>query len=174
MPVSCEELIPVGRITATHGIRGQLKLKSYSGNYESLKNAATLTVCLDNGTTENLSVKRVSANGNYFLLSFADFDNIDQVTHLLGGEVCLYRSQLPEPGDDEYYWCDLIGIKVVTVDGIFLGTLTEILETGANDVYLVKGQNSEYMLPATASVISSVDLNARIMTVTPLEGLLEL
>jgi len=84
------------------------------------------------------------------------------------------QDQLPETGDDEYYWKDLIGLSVVTCNGLWLGKITRIMETGANDVYLVKNGKQEYLIPAIADVIQRVDLTSGTMTITPLEGLLEL
>jgi 16S rRNA processing protein RimM len=84
------------------------------------------------------------------------------------------RDQLPETDEGEYYWVDLIGLRVVTDDGAELGTLREIIETGSNDVYVVQGREKEYLIPALADVVSSIDLEAGTMTVTPLDGLLDL
>ena len=110
------------------------------------------------------------------LLTLEGYDSINEASHLIGTELLLQREQLPEPAADEYYWQDLIGLTVMTDNGELLGTLTEIMETGANDVYLVHNRQTgrEYLLPAIASVIGNVDLQARQMTVTPLEGLLDL
>lgn len=174
MTVSADLLIPVGRITGTHGVRGQLKLLSYSGNYESLKKAGNALLRSSDGTTKSLTIKSVTVHGSCFLLALSGFDNINQVTGLVGGELCLERSQLPQPEEDEYYWCDLIGLKVLATDGNYLGTIADIIETGANDVYVVKSGSREYMIPATASVINEVNIKEGFMTVTPLEGLLEI
>ncbi len=174
MGLSDENLIAVGRITGTHGIRGQLKLLSYSGNFDTLQNADNTTLRFSDGSIQILPVKSFSVHGNFFLLSFESFDNINQVTNFVGSEVCLYRSQFPETDKDEYYWCDLIGLSVRTESGTNLGVLTEIMETGANDIYIVQGTDRQYMIPAIASVIASIDLDDGVMTVTPLDGLLDL
>jgi 16S rRNA processing protein RimM len=81
---------------------------------------------------------------------------------------------LPEPEDGEYYWCDLIGLTVATVDGLELGTLREIFETGSSDIYVVRSAEREYLIPAIADVISRIDLKEGRMLITPLEGLLDL
>jgi 16S rRNA processing protein RimM len=89
-------------------------------------------------------------------------------------EICLYRSQLPKLEEDEYYWYDLIGLEVVTVDGERLGSIAEIFETGSNDIYVVRGGKREYLIPAVSAVIDSVDLEGGRMLITPPEGLLDL
>lgn len=167
-------LIAVGRISGTHGIRGQLRLHSYSGNQESLKAARQVFLRLPDGTLREYGLRRASEHGGVFLLTLADFDNINQVLGLVGSELCLQRGQLPTPAEDEYYWQDLLGLAVVTDDGTALGTISEILETGANDIYVVSGHGREYLIPAVASVIANVDLASKTMTITPLEGLLDL
>jgi 16S rRNA processing protein RimM len=170
-----DELITVGKISGTHGIKGQLKVYSYSGNLESLGATRIILLKSPDGTTlQEFGVKGVKPHGPGFILSLKDFDSIDQVLPLVGSELCLRRSQLPEPEEDEYYWCDLLGLRVVTNDGIELGTLDDIFETGSNDVYVVRKGKQEYLIPAVASVISTVDLASGTMVVTPLDGLLDL
>lgn len=174
MPPEHEKLIAVGRITDTHGIKGQLRLQSYSGNLDSLSAAQQITLRLPDGSFHEFGLRRAAQHGNAILLTLAEFDNINQVLHLMGSELCLLRQQFPAPAEDEYYWQDLLGMTVITDEGTPLGTISEILETGANDVYVVTGQGHEYLIPAVASVVAKVDLASRTMTITPLEGLLDL
>ncbi len=176
MEASADNLIAVGRIAGTHGIRGQLRLHSYSGNIESLQSVEHALLRAPNGECRQITISRAAQHGSKVLLTLQGFDNINQVLHLVGYELLLEREQLPEPADDEYYWHDLIGLAVVTADGQQLGSLEDVMETGANDVYLVKNRQTgqEYLIPAIASVISSIDLQTGTMTITPLEGLLDL
>lgn len=174
MSAVLDNLIAVGRITGTHGIRGQLRLQSYSGNLESLKAAKKIFLRLPDGTLREHDLRRATRHGAVILLTLAGYDNINQVQEMVGSELLLNRQHLPATAEDEYYWHDLLGLTVMTNDGMQLGTLSGILETGANDIYVVTGQDREYLIPAVASVISAVDLTARTMTITPLEGLLEL
>ncbi|MGD0584662.1 MAG: ribosome maturation factor RimM [Oryzomonas sp.] len=170
-----DELIAVGRISGTHGIKGQLKVQSYSGNLESLSAARIVTLRSPGGATlREIGIKGVKPHSNGFILILNDYDDIDRALPLVGSELFLKRSQLPEPEDDEYYWCDLIGLRVVTADGIELGTLDDIFETGSNDIYVVRKDKQEYLIPAIASVISSVDLAGGTMVITPMDGLLDL
>ena len=170
-----DELITVGRISGTHGIKGQLKVYSYSGNLESLSAARIVMLRSTDGTTpREFDIKGVKPHSNGFILSLKGYDDIDQALSLVGCELCIKRSQLPEPEDDEYYWCDLIGLRVVTADGFEVGTLADIFETGSNDIYVVRKDRQEYLIPAIATVISSVDLAGGTMVITPLDGLLDL
>jgi 16S rRNA processing protein RimM len=95
----------------------------------------------------------------------------DAAQALLGAEMVVPRGELPDPGPDTYYWADLIGLTVLTEDGGCLGELVEILETGSNDVYRVRGRQGEVLVPALASVVRRVDLIAGRMWVDLPEGL---
>jgi 16S rRNA processing protein RimM len=174
MSAEHDSLIAVGRITGTHGIKGQLRLQSYSGNLDSLTAARSVILRRPDGTLHEYGLRRAADHGTAFLLTLARFDNINQVLDLVGSELCLQPEQLPATGEGEYYWRDLLGLTVSTDSGQTLGTISDILETGANDIYVVSGQGREYLIPAVASVISKVDLPARTMIITPLEGLLDL
>jgi 16S rRNA processing protein RimM len=169
-----EELIPVGKIIGTHGIKGQLKLHSYSGNAESLGAARSITLKSATGTLQEFTVNGFKANSGRFIISLKGFDDINLVQPLLGNEVCLKRGQLPGLEDDEYYWSDLIGLKVLTDDGIQLGTIRDIFETGSSDIYVVQGENREYLIPAIGDVVKEVDLPGGKIVITPMDGLLDL
>jgi len=167
-------LIPVGKIIGPHGIKGLLKVFSYSGNLESLHSARTITLKSPSGATRELGIKSAALHAGKLILGLQGFDEINQVLPLVGNEICLLRSQFPEPDENEYYWCDLIGLEVVTQDGTVLGSIADIIDNGSNDIYVVRNETREYLVPAIASVIGSVDLEGRKMVITPLEGLLDL
>ncbi|MDD5287139.1 MAG: ribosome maturation factor RimM [Desulfuromonadaceae bacterium] len=168
------ELISLGKISATHGIRGHLKLYSYSGNIESLQCSETVFLKGKSGLLKEVGLKTVAAHAGGFILALDGFTDIEEVQPFVGNELCLKRSQLPEPAEDEYYWRDLIGLTVVTDKGVVLGPIADIFETGSSDIYVVRGNNKEYLIPAIADVISVIDIPGRRMIITPLDGLLEL
>lgn len=167
-------MVPVGKIVGTHGIRGLLKVYSYSGNIQSLQSAGTVFLKGKDGRLLEYSVKSVSAHAGGFILGLNDFTDINQVLSLNGSELCLKLSQLPAPDEGEYYWRDLIGLAVQTDQGVDLGTLVDIFETGSSDIYVVRGSSKEYLIPAIADVITLVDIPGKKMIITPLDGLLDL
>jgi len=169
-----DELIPVGKIIGTHGIKGALKVHSYSGTITSLQSAKTAFLRGKDGTLREYVVKSVSAHAGGFILILDDFSDINQVLFMTGSEICLKLSQLPVPDEDEYYWRDLIGLTVHTDQGIELGTLVDIFETGSSDIYVVRGRSKEYLIPAIADVIAHIDIPGKKMIITPLDGLLDL
>lgn len=169
-----DTLITVGKIIGTHGIKGLLKLHSYSGNLETLQSVKKVTLKSAQGTFQDFELKSVAPHGGKPMIGLKGLDDINQALTLVGSEVCLLRSQLPETDEDEYYWCDLMGLSVATIDGVELGTVVDIFETGSSDIYVVGGGEREYLIPAIADVISNVDLKNRRILVTPLEGMLDL
>lgn len=174
MGAEMENLIAVGRISGTHGIRGQLRLHSYSGNLETLHTVREVVFQLPGGDKRHCRLKRAALHGTRILLTLEGVTAVEEAELLNGAELLVRQDQLPATDDDEYYWKDLIGLSVVTDDGVTLGKITSIMETGANDVYLVKNGKREYLIPAITDVIQRVDLASGVMTITPLEGLLDL
>jgi len=171
---SREELILLGRITGTHGVRGQVKVLPYSGEADSVRAAHTLFVEGPGGSWDGIPVAAVSGHGRKTLVRFRHLETIEQAQSLVGREIFALRAELPPLDDDEYYWQDLLGMHVVTDGNESLGTITDIFSTGSNDVYTVQGEGKEYLIPAIADVVVNVDMERRIMTISPLEGLLDL
>ncbi len=169
-----DELVPVGKIIGTHGIKGLLKVYSYSGNIQSLQAAGTVFLKDKKGTLSEHVIRTVTTHAGGFIMALDDFADINQVLTLNGSELYVRLSQLPVPDEDEYYWRDLIGLAVVTDQGLELGTIVDIFETGSSDIYVVRGESKEYLIPAIADVITLVDIPGNKMIITPLEGLLDL
>ena len=169
-----DELVPVGKIIGTHGIKGLLKVYSYSGNIQSLQAAGTVFLKDKKGTLSEHVIRTVTTHAGGFIMALDDFADINQILTLNGSELYVGLSQLPVPDEDEYYWRDLIGLAVITDQGLELGTLVDIFETGSSDVYVVNGGSKEYLIPAIADVITLVDIPGNKMIITPLEGLLDL
>jgi 16S rRNA processing protein RimM len=168
------DLILLGKITGTHGIKGQLKVFSYSGERDTFLSLSSVVLKEPSGKTETFAVAAAAVQGKKVLLSLEGFADINKAERLLGREVYAYSGQLPALSDGEYYWFQLEGLQVVTVQGDVLGRLTSLIPTGSNDVYVVTAGEREYMIPAVEDVVVEIDLTGRIMKVDPPEGLLDL
>src|SRR4051812_18645750 len=129
---SGNELHTIGRISGTHGIRGQLKIHLFSGSSETLLAVDSVFLKNDRGETVSYRIAGVTGQGKKTILALEGFDNVNQVFHLVGTEVLVRRDQFPELGEDEFFWCDLIGLAVVTDEGERLGRLDDIIVTGSN------------------------------------------
>lgn len=172
MPLS--EPVLLGKIMATHGVRGQLRVFLFSGEFSSIAGLDSVILKSPNRELETFEVAATALHGKKFLLTLKNFDNVNQVLHLVGRELYVRREQLPELPEGEYYWRDLMGLRVVTDRGEELGTLTDIIATGSNDVYVVTGGDREYLIPALEDVVLEINLDDGIMKVSPPEGLLDL
>jgi 16S rRNA processing protein RimM len=172
--INKQKLVLIGKVTATHGIRGQLRVVSFSGEAESILSQRRLILKGPNHESETFDVANSSAHGKRVLISLKSLEDINKVEYLVGREIYVERGQLPELPEGEYYWFDLIGLKVYTVQGEYLGMLSEIMATGSNDIYIIRNGEKEYLVPAIEDVVTDIDLNASVIMVDPPEGLLDL
>lgn len=169
-----EDFLQVGVITATHGIRGEVKVFPTTDDPERFLDLET--VYLDTGREKKLlTISSVKFFKQFVILKFKEFDNINDVEPFRKKSLLVTRDQAVPLEEDEYFIADLIGLKVITDEDKVLGELTDVLETGANDVYQVTDENGkEILLPAIKDCILSVDLEKGEMKVHILEGLLDL
>ena len=169
-----EETLRVGVITSTHGVRGEVKVFPTTddpGRFNKLKE-----VLLDTGKElKPMEITQVKFFKNMVILKFKGFDNINDIEIYKGKDLLIHRDQAVKLGPDENFIVDLIGLLVITDQKEELGTLKDVLQTGANDVYVVQtNSGKEILLPAIKQCILNVDLEAGQMTVHVLEGLLDL
>ena len=114
-----------------------------------------------NGEWQSIKVAEGQRHGKTVILHLEGFDDRDQAAALIGTEIGAMRSDLPEPEDGHYYWLDLIGLKVVHRDGTELGTIKDMLETGANDVMVVEGEQERLIPFIKDKIVINVDLNEK-------------
>ena len=169
-----KNMVPIGKIQGPHGIKGQLRVVPFAGDASSIPQLKSVTVKAPSGAMETFSVASAKAHGKRVILTLKPFDNINQVLHLVGREIYADRAELPELPSDEFYWSDLLGLQVETEEREALGELVDIIETGSNDVYVVKKDGRELLIPALEDVVLAIDLDAGRMTVSLPAGLLDL
>jgi len=169
-----EDLLQVGVITDTHGIRGEVKV--FPTTDDPARFSDLDEVILDLGREKKvLHVAGVKYFKQYVILRFKEFNDINQVEPFCKKSLWVTRENAVPLEEDEYYIADLIGLKVISDEGVELGEIEDVLHTGANDVYEVKGVNGkEILLPAIKDCILAVDLQKGTMTVHILKGLLDL
>ena len=169
-----ENLLRVGVITSTHGVRGEVKVFPTTDDMNRFKKLKT--VILDTGKEhKTLTVEQVKFFKNMVILKFKGFDNINDVEMWRQKDLLITRDQAVKLSPDENFIVDLIGLTVVTDEGETLGEMKDVLQTGANDVYIVKtSSGKEILLPAIKDCILKVDLEKGEMLVHVLDGLLDL
>ena len=169
-----EDLLQVGIITSTHGVRGEVKV--YPTTDDPRRFRRLKEVFLDTGKEKmNLEIEGVKFFKQFVILKFKGLDNINDIEKYRQKSLYVTRKNAVRLQRDEYFIADLIGLKVQDEDGTELGTVKDVIETGANDVYEVEmADGRSLLLPAIKQCILNVDVENGMMQVHVLEGLLDL
>lgn len=167
-----EQLLRVGVITTTHGLKGEVKVYPTTDDPERFLDLEK--VVLKTGKVEQtLFIAGVRFAKNMVLLKFKGLDRIEDVEKFRQAELYVTREDAVALEEGEYYIGDLIDMEVYTVEGELLGILTDVMETGANDVYVVNSKKyGEILIPVIEQCIINVDIIHSKMTVDLLPGLL--
>ena len=167
------ELYQIGAITATHGVKGEVKVFPMTDDIKRFKGAKGVIL---KAPHEEIKLDIVSARPqkNQVIVKFAGIDNINDIEKYKGCGLFVTEENRVKLSKDEYFASDLIGMNVVTEDNEQLGELVDVLFTGANDVYVVKVNGKEILIPAIKDVIRNVDVENIVMTIHLLDGLLDI
>ena len=168
------DLLRVGVITQTHGIRGEVKVFPTTDDPNRFKD---LKKCIIMGKREqiNVTVESVKFFKQYVILKFKEFSNINDIEVYTKCDLCVTRENAVPLEEGEYFICDLVGLDVITDEGENIGKLKDVLETGANNVYIVETKDGdEVLIPVIDQCIFAHDLDKGTITVHLLDGLLDL
>jgi 16S rRNA processing protein RimM len=157
--------LPIGKVFKAHGLKGHLKVLPYGETLSTLVAEEEVTACLEDGSEISLTITEIRPHQKSFLLLSREISRVEDAHRFIGAKLCVPESRLPSLDSDEFYWYQLIGLEVVNTDGTKLGILEAIIETGSNDVYVVRRGGEEILIPATQEVVHEVDLQRRLMTV---------
>ena len=169
-----EQRFQVGVITSTHGVRGEVKVFPTTDDAARFKKLKQ--VILDTGKEDiELEITGVKFFKNMVILKFKGIDDMDAANKYRQKSLYVTRENAVKLRKNEYFIADLIGLKVTSDEGEELGEIEDVLQTGANDVYIVKSESGEEILfPAIKECIKEVDIEAGTMLVHVLPGLREL
>jgi 16S rRNA processing protein RimM len=160
-----EEYIVVGRITGLYGVRGWVKVFSHTQPRENILTYATWYLKRQ-GAWVASEIETGRMQGKGVVAKLRGCDDRDAAAALMGIDVAIHREQLPEAASGEYYWADLTGLEVVNLDGVGLGVVDHLLETGANDVLVVLRDGEERLIPfVQGPFVKNVDLAEGVITV---------
>lgn len=154
----------LGRINGLYGVRGWVKVFSYTNPITNILNYSPWQL-YQQGQWQTLSVREGKRHGKGIIACLDLHHDRDKVTNLVGAEIAVWRSQMPNTLDNEYYWADLVGLTVINHQGITLGQVDYLLETGANDVLVLKGEQERLIPFLPKRVIQEVDLVGRVLRV---------
>lgn len=164
-PDSRQRMITVGRLHGAFGVRGEVKLESFTDPLRSIARYQPWILRDARGIERACEGVRVREGGKGLIATMPGIEDKDAADALRGTEVLVPRSALPPPAEDEFYWVDLEGLRVVNVEGTDFGIVSHLFSTGANDVLVAQGER-ERMIPfVLPDYIRSVDFEAGVVTV---------
>lgn len=168
-----EDMLRVGVFANTHGIRGEIKVFPTTDDVTRFKKLKTLY--LDKGTElMKLEVSSVRFFKNMVIMKFKGIDNINDIEKYKGKDLLIERKQAVPLQKNEYFICDIIGSNVVTEKGEEVGTLKEVLQTGANDVYVVKTkEGKEVLFPVIDECVLDINTEEKVVTVRLMPGIMD-
>jgi 16S rRNA processing protein rimM len=165
-----KQYLEAGKIVTTHGIRGEVKIMPYTDYPELLCEFDRLFLGKNH---EEITIERSRVFKNMIIAKLKGYDTPEAAEKLRNKILYMHRDDL-ELDENTYFIQDLIGIEVSDADsGFVYGKITDVMQTGANDVYVIQGKDREYLVPAIPEVVISTDIDENTMTIRPLEGLFE-
>lgn len=165
-----DELVVRAVFGAPHGVTGMLRLTPRTDYPERLVEASAYAVRTADGQITEYRVETVEEYRGQYLVKLAGIGDRDAALRLRGAQVVVKPDDLPPPAEGRYYWHQLVGLEVVTSDGEPVGRITEILNTGSNDVWVT---DAGPLIPDIPEVVKAVDLEAGRAVIEPLPGLLD-
>lgn len=163
--MSEDKRILLGKIVGAFGVRGQVKLESWTEPRAAIFRYQPWTLIDAQGRERELRGVRGRETGKHLIADFPGVEDRDAVEPMRGTEIFVPRSALPPPQPGEYYWIDLEGLRVVNVDGADYGTVSHLFSTGSNDVLFAKGDKDRLIPFVEPDFIKSVDFDAGVVTV---------
>jgi 16S rRNA processing protein RimM len=159
-----DTLLEMGHIAGPYGVKGWLRVVPYTEELTALLEYSPWYLYRQ-GEWTPVEPLQGKPHGKGLVVQLAECADREAAAALGGTKIGIYRSQLPDTAADEYYWSDLIGLRVINSDGTLLGTVDYLIETGANDVLVVRGER-EYLVPyISGQVIKQVDIGQQLIRV---------
>jgi len=169
--------LSMGKIVGAHGVKGALKVYSYAESVSSFKPGSSVILKADGGA-KAFTIAWVKPHHKTVLVAFEGVTNRNRAEALVGLELFMTRDLLETLEEGVYFWSDIIGLAVYTIENEYLGGVVAVIPTGSNDVYVVKNEQgqepAEILVPALAWVVREIDVDQKIMRVDLPEGLRDL
>lgn len=167
-------MFTIGKITNTHGIKGEVKVKQITDFIERFDEGSIIYVIDQDNNAQPLEIDGFRTQHNNLLIHFKGYDSIEDVEDFKGLLLKIKQEQLTDLPENEFYYYEIIGCTVWTTDEDEIGMIDHILSPGANDVWVVKNAaNKEILIPYIQDVVKEVDVENKRVIIEPMEGLLE-
>jgi len=166
------EWVPVGKITKTHGLKGELKFHSFFEE-DLLENFEHLKLIGGGGEESEISLESLRGSPTSLIIKLREIDSVDEARALAGQMVYAPVNEFRELPEGEYYSFQIEGLKAYDLDGNCYGEVVDIIKTGSNDVYVVSDGQKELLLPMIDWVIKTIDLEKGTLVFDNVEGLIE-
>lgn len=159
-----KHLIEIGKIFTTFGLNGEVKIYPYADR-EIFEAFEGKDVWIDNGDLSiSVKIKNVKRSGKSYLVKLKDFNTLNKSKRIVGKFLCVEEEKLPAIKKDEYYFYQIIGVEVYDENDEFLGKVKDVIQTGANDVFVVKNGEKEMLVPSVKDYVLNLDLeNSRMI-----------
>ncbi len=168
-----EDFLRVGVITTTHGIKGEVKVFPTTDDPTRFEALKEVFIVFKNEKIK-VNIKSVKFFKQYVIIKFKEFDDINLVEKYKSCDLIIDRKDAVELAENEYFICDLIGLNVVTDEGEDFGVITDVLTSSANDIYVVKHNEKEVLLPVIDQCVLDVNISEKKVIVHIMDGLLDL
>ena len=166
-------LLEIGRIVRSHGVAGRVKVLSYLESPEVLHDLSGLFVGRSVSEAVLFPLVAVQVGKGFFILQLGGIEDRDSAARLRGSSVWMPSEKMRRLPEGEYYWREIIGLRVLTEEDRILGRIEAVFQTGSNDVYVCRGAGREILLPAIGDVVKKIDMDRGVMVVRLLKGLIE-
>jgi 16S rRNA processing protein RimM len=165
LPDAGSPMVIMGKVVSAHGILGWVKVQTFTEYLDSLDDYDTWWLGSEQKGWRELELLDCVPHGKVLIARLAGCADRNAAEKLKGMQIAVPRGALPDTDEDEYYWSDLIGMQVEDLAGDKLGVVGGLLETGANDVLVVKSGESEMLIPFIAHIVQQVDVSNRVIRV---------
>jgi len=159
-----EDYVLVGQISGLHGVKGWVKVYSYTDPRENIIQYSPWLVRTDKGWQE-INLDQGRRQGKGIVAQLDSYTDRDLSAKLIDCDIALHKDQLPQLDENEYYWNDLIGLQVINQDKIEFGIVERLIETGSNDVLIVKGDRERLIPYIRQQVVKNIDLDSGMIQV---------
>ncbi|HPQ29583.1 MAG TPA: ribosome maturation factor RimM [Desulfobacteraceae bacterium] len=171
--VSLENLLIIGKVLSPHGLEGMLRILSYAHSEASFMEAGTVYIKLTSGKLNEYVPISIKPHKNAFLMALEGINSREDAEELKSAEILIEKRNSGD-NTDVFFWHEILGLKGFLDTGEYIGTVSNIISSGSNDIYVLHCGEREILIPATHEVVKEIDLENGKIIISPIEGLLDL